>query len=40
MTDGYFCVTAEELTRDQIEAYLAHHFERRDEDNFDVEVTE
>ena len=34
---GYFCVTAGELTRDQIEEYLSHHFERRDDDAFDIE---
>ena len=34
---GYFCVTSGELTREQVEAYLAHHFERRDDDQFEVE---
>ncbi|NQY63573.1 MAG: IS200/IS605 family transposase [Alteromonadaceae bacterium] len=34
---GYFCVTAGELTEKMISEYLAHHFERKDNDNFDVE---
>lgn len=34
---GYFCVTARELTKEQIEEYLSHHFERRDDDQFEVE---
>ena len=34
---GYFCVTAGELTEKMISEYLSHHFERRGEDNFDVE---
>jgi putative transposase len=34
---GYFCVTAGELSKEMIEEYLAHHFERKDDDNFDVE---
>ena len=34
---GYFCVTAGELTETMISEYLSHHFERKDEDNFDVE---
>ena len=34
---GYFCVTAGELTEKMISEYLSHHFERKDEDNFDVE---
>jgi len=34
---GYFCVTAGELTEQMISEYLSHHFERKDEDNFDVE---
>jgi putative transposase len=34
---GYFCVTAGELTKEMIQAYLEHHFERKPSDNFDVE---
>jgi putative transposase len=34
---GYFCVTAGELTKEMIKEYLAHHFERKKDDNFDVE---
>ena len=34
---GYFCVTAGELTKEMIAEYLKHHFERKDNDNFDVE---
>ena len=34
---GYFCVTAGELTKDMIAEYLAHHFQRKDDDNFDLE---
>jgi putative transposase len=34
---GYFCVTAGELTKEMINAYLEHHFERRSDDNFEVE---
>lgn len=34
---GYFCVTAGELTEKMISEYLSHHFERKNEDNFDVE---
>lgn len=34
---GYFCVTAGELTKQMIEAYLEHHFEKRNEDKFEVE---
>ncbi|MFK5947274.1 MAG: IS200/IS605 family transposase [Methylococcales bacterium] len=34
---GYFCVTAGELTEKMISEYLSHHFERKGEDNFDVE---
>ena len=34
---GYFCVTAGELTKKMIEEYLEHHFEKSDEDRFDVE---
>ena len=34
---GYFCVTAGELTKEMIKEYLAHHFERKSNDNFEVE---
>ena len=34
---GYFCVTAGELTQEMIQLYLAHHFEQRDDDQFEVE---
>ena len=34
---GYFCVTAGELTREMIQAYLVHHFEPQVEDGFEVE---
>tara|TARA_R110002167_G_C12516135_1_gene637750 strand:- start:77 stop:502 length:426 start_codon:yes stop_codon:yes gene_type:complete len=34
---GYFCVTAGELTKEMIKEYLEHHFERKENDNFDVE---
>ena len=34
---GYFCVTAGELTKEMIQEYLAHHFERDPNDGFDVE---
>ena len=34
---GYFCVTAAELTEKMISEYLSHHFEKKDDDNFDVE---
>ena len=34
---GYFCVTAGELTKEMIQEYLEHHFERKENDNFDVE---
>ena len=33
----FFCVTAGELTTEMINEYLEHHFERKIEDNFDVE---
>jgi len=35
---GYFCVTAEELTKEMIREYLEHHFERDPNDHFDVET--
>jgi len=34
---GYFCVTAGELTKEMIEEYLSHHFERKESTNFEVE---
>ena len=34
---GYFCVTAGELTKEMIIEYLADHFERSSNDNFDIE---
>jgi putative transposase len=34
---GFFCVTFGELTKDMIEEYLEHHFERDPNDKFDVE---
>ena len=34
---GYFCVTAGELTKEMIEEYLSHHFERAPHDGFDIE---
>ncbi|MEE9358185.1 IS200/IS605 family transposase [Candidatus Vondammii sp. HM_W22] len=34
---GYFCVTAGELTKQMIEEYLQHHFEKNFDDNFEVE---
>ena len=34
---GYFCVTAGELTKKMIEDYLEHHFEAKENPNFDIE---
>ena len=34
---GYFCVTAGELTKQMIEEYLAHHFESKENPNFEIE---
>lgn len=34
---GYFCVTAGELTKEMINEYLEHHFERKSDDQFEVE---
>ena len=34
---GYFCVTAGELTKEMINDYLEHHFERSDNQNFEIE---
>jgi putative transposase len=33
----HFCVTAGELTKQMIDEYLAHHFERGPNDRFEVE---
>ena len=37
---GFFCVTSGELTKQMIEEYLAHHFERDPNDKFDVDGEE
>jgi putative transposase len=34
---GYFCVTAGELTKKMIEEYLEHHFESKENPNFEIE---
>ncbi len=34
---GYFCVTAGELTKEMIKEYLDHHFEGKENPNFEVE---
>ena len=34
---GYFCVTAGELTKQMIEEYLEHHFEGKENPNFEIE---
>jgi putative transposase len=34
---GYFCVTAGELTKNMIEEYLEHHFEGKENPNFEIE---
>lgn len=34
---GYFCVTAGELTKEMIIDYLEHHFEARENPNFEIE---
>lgn len=34
---GYFCVTAGELTKEMIKEYLEHHFEGKENPNFEVE---
>lgn len=34
---GYFCVSAGDLSREQVEQYLSHHFERTGEDGFEAE---
>lgn len=34
---GYFCVTAGELTKEMIKEYLEHHFESKENPNFEIE---
>ena len=34
---GYFCVTSGELTKEMIQEYLSHHFEKDPNDQFDIE---
>ncbi len=34
---GYFCVTSGEITKEMIQEYLAHHFEKDPNDRFDIE---
>ncbi len=34
---GYFCVSAGNVTKDMIDAYLEHHFEPKRDDNFRTE---
>ena len=34
---GYFCITAGELTKQMIEEYLEHHFEAKENPNFEIE---
>ena len=34
---GYFCVTSGSLTQEMIQEYLAHHFDKRGDDQFDIE---
>lgn len=34
---GYFCVTAGELTKEMIEEYLEHHFESKENPDFEIE---
>ena len=34
---GYFCVTSGELTKEMIQEYLEHHFEKNPNDRFDIE---
>ena len=34
---GYFCVTSGDLTKEMIQEYLEHHFEKDKNDQFDVE---
>jgi hypothetical protein len=35
----YFCVTSGELTKDMIQEYFEHHFEKDPNDKFDIEST-
>jgi putative transposase len=35
---GYFCATVGEMTEEMIKAYLAHHFEPKKKDGFDIET--
>ena len=34
---GYFCVTSGELTKEMIKEYLDHHFEGKENPNFEIE---
>jgi len=34
---GYFCVTSGELTKQMIKEYLDHHFESKENPNFEIE---
>jgi len=34
---GYFCVTAGDLTKEMIDEYLSHHFEEKENPNFEIE---
>jgi putative transposase len=34
---GYFCVTSGELTKEMLQEYLEHHFEKDPDDKFDIE---
>ena len=34
---GYFCVSAGELSKEMIQEYLEHHFERKENPNFEIE---
>ena len=35
-TRGYFCVTSGKLTKEMIQEYLEHHFEKDPNDHFDI----
>lgn len=37
---GYFCATVGEMTEEMIKEYLAHHFELRQDDGFELEPTQ
>ena len=37
---GYFCITSGELTKEMIKDYLAYHFEKDPNDQFDIERTD